>query len=55
MCFLDFLNRYLNDTQISNFTQVCPVGAELFHGTERQIDMMQLIFTFHNFGNTPKN
>jgi len=32
----------------------CPVRAELFH-PDTQMDMMQLIATFHNFANTLKN
>ena len=27
----EFLNRFLKNIQISGFTNICPVGAELFH------------------------
>ena len=50
---------FFNNIQISNFTKIRPVGAELFDadgGTgDRQTDMMKLIVDFRNFANAPKN
>jgi hypothetical protein len=34
---LNFLDRFSQKTQISNFMKICPVGAELFH-VEGQMD-----------------
>ena len=39
------------NTQISNFIEIRPVGAELFH-VDRH---MKLIVAFRNFANAPKN
>ena len=39
---------------ISNFMNIHPVGAELFHA-DRRADMMKLIVDFHNFEKAPKN
>jgi len=39
---------------MSNFTQIRPVGAELFHA-DGQTDMPKLTVTFRNFGKAPKN
>jgi len=44
----------LKNCQISNFTKICPVEAELFH-VDRWTDITQLLVTFHNFANVPKN
>jgi len=33
----------MKNTQISNFTEVCPVGAEFLHAG-RQTDMMKSLF-----------
>jgi hypothetical protein len=41
-------DRVSKNTQISNFTKIGPVGAELFY-TDRRTDMMNLIFAFRNF------
>jgi hypothetical protein len=35
--------------------KISPVEAELFHGTDRQTDMMKLIVAFRTFANAPKN
>jgi len=37
-------------TQISNFIEICPVRAELFHA-DRWTDMTKLIVAFRNFAN----
>jgi hypothetical protein len=53
---LEFFDGFVKDAQISNFMQICPVAAEMFHAdgrTDRQT--MKLIGTFRNFVNTPKN
>jgi hypothetical protein len=56
-----FLNRFLKNTEMSNFMKIRPVGAEVLHldgqtnrRTERQTDMTQLIVAFRNFANAPK-
>jgi len=51
---LNFLDRLAKNTQISNFKEVHPVGAELFHADGRT-DMTKLIVIFRNFANAPKN
>jgi len=51
---LDFSRQmFEKNTQIQNFMKIRPLGAE-FH-TEGRTDMTQLIVTFHNFANAPKN
>jgi len=39
---------------MSNFVKIRAVGAELFHA-DRQTDRHELIVTFRNFANAPKN
>jgi len=34
--------------------KIRPVGAEVFHETDGQIDMTKLIAAFRNFANAPK-
>ena len=44
-------------TQISNFMEIHPVGAELFHmdrQMDRQADKTKLTAVFHNFARVPK-
>ena len=55
---LNSLDTVSQNTQISNFIKIHPVGAELFHvdgwtngRTDRSADMMKLIVAFHNFLN----
>jgi hypothetical protein len=50
---LEFSRQIFLNTQISNLTNVCPVGTELFLA-DKQTDMMKLIFEFRNFANEPK-
>jgi hypothetical protein len=38
------------NTPISNFMNICLVGAKLFHG-DRRTGMMKLRVTYHNFAN----
>ena len=48
----------MQNTQISNFIKILPVGAELFSAygrTDRLTDMVKLIVAFRNFVNAPKN
>jgi len=44
---------------MSNFTEICPVGARLIHvhrTTDRQTtDMMDVKRAFRNYANSPKN
>ena len=45
------------NTQISNFIEIRPVGAELFNAggrTDGQADMTKLIIAFRNFANARK-
>jgi hypothetical protein len=51
---LDFLDRFLKNTQISNFTKICPAGAKLLC-TDRWTDMMKFIVAFCYFANMLKN
>jgi hypothetical protein len=57
LCNFTFLDRFAKNTQIPNFTEICPVGAELFHAdgqTDGQADTTKLIVAFSNFANGPK-
>jgi len=51
---LNFLDRFSKNPQISNFTQIRPVGAQLFH-TDAHTDVAKLTVTFSHFANMPKN
>ena len=47
-----------NNTQISNFINIHPMGADLFHAegrTDRQTDMTKSIVSFFNFVKAPTN
>jgi len=44
----------LKNTQISNFTKICPMGAEFLH-VDGWRNMTALIVPIRNFANTPKN
>jgi hypothetical protein len=53
----EFSDKFSKNIQISNFTKICPVGAEMFHAdgkTDGRTDMTKLIFAFRNFANAPK-
>jgi len=45
---------FKKNTQRTNSIKIRPVGDELLHADGRT-DMMQLIVTFRNFANAPKN
>jgi len=50
-----FSRDFSKNTQISYFTKIRPVGAELFHAN-RRTDMTKLTVAFRNyFANAPKN
>jgi hypothetical protein len=49
-CTCIFGDRLKKNTRISNFTKICPVGADLLHA-EGQTDMTKLIVAFGNFAN----
>ena len=50
---MNFLDRFQENPQISNFINIHPVGAELFHA-DRRTDMAKLIAASRNFANAPK-
>jgi hypothetical protein len=50
---LEFVDRFLKNTQISNVMTIRPVGAELFY-EDGQTDMTKLIVAHRNFANAPK-
>jgi hypothetical protein len=54
---LSFLGRYSKkNSQISNFTKIRQVGAELFHADGRtDRDVTKLTVAFRNFANAPNN
>jgi len=56
------LTEFQKKQQISNFTKLCPMGAELLHmdgqtgrQTHRPRDTIKLEVAFHNFVNTANN
>jgi hypothetical protein len=59
---LEISRQISENTQISNFVNIRPEGAEVFHvdglaggWTDRRTDMTKLIVAFRNFANAPKN
>ena len=50
----NFLDRFLRNTQMSNFITIRPVGAEFFH-RDGQTHMKTLTVALHNSVNSPKN
>ena len=42
------------NTQLSNFTKICPVATGLFYA-DGEIDLTKPIVTFCNFANSSKN
>jgi hypothetical protein len=51
---LNFLDKVSKNAQISNLVKIPTVGAGLFHA-EGQTDMTNLIVTFRNYADAPKN
>ena len=51
---LNFHNRFLKNTQISDLMKICLMGAELFHA-DRRTDMTKLMVAFSSFANASKN
>ena len=51
---LNFLGRSSKNTQIYNFMNIRPVGAETFHA-DGQTDMTKLIVVIRKFQKAPKN
>ena len=54
----NFLNIFSKNTQISNFTKIRTVGADLFHADERsdrRTDVTELIVAIRNSATAPKN
>jgi hypothetical protein len=49
-----FLDRFSKNVRTSNFMQVRLVRAELLYA-DGQTDTTNLIVSFHNFANAPKN
>ena len=51
---LNFLNRFLKNTQLSNFMKICPLRAEMLHA-DRKLDkwtnVTKLAVAFHSFAN----
>jgi hypothetical protein len=53
---LNFLDRFSENNQKSNFTKIRPLGAELFLRTDRWTDgRKKPIVAFRNFANKPRN
>jgi len=53
---LNFINRFVNYAQISNFIKIHPVRAELFHADGRMdegTNIRKLIVAFRNFAYAP--
>jgi hypothetical protein len=46
--YLNFLDRFSKNAQMSNYMKIRAVGAELFHADGRT-DMTKLIVAFLNF------
>jgi hypothetical protein len=44
---------FRKNTQISNFIEIRPVGADLFY-VDRRTDMTKLMVAFRDFANAPK-
>jgi len=53
----EFFRHVFENTQISNFVKMRPVGAELFHEgrTDGQTDMTKLVVAFGNSAQAPRN
>ena len=58
---LNYLDRFSKNKQISYFTKIRLMEAELFHAnrrtdgrTDERADMTELLVAFSNFANAPK-
>jgi hypothetical protein len=50
---LEFSLQILKNTQLSNLTEICVMGADFYHA-DGQTDMRNLIVAFRNFASAPK-
>jgi len=53
-CQIEYSRQFTKNTQISNFMNIRPVGAEMFDADGRT-DVTKLIVAFRNFAKAPKN
>jgi hypothetical protein len=54
LSILNTLDRFSKNTQLSNFTQIRSVGAEMFHAEGGETDTTEVTVAFRNFRNPPK-